>query len=185
MTLKSADMYHSKQFGFDMNLDVMKKCNNCGRSPPDVSFSGTRKTCTSCRNQQAKVNNAKKVAALPDHQLCSGCNTAKPIESFQGLKSCTGCREKGKRSDARPERREYHNAMNRNKKYYEKYRQKMREIDETAYLAHLASKQRVTGTIPTQNGEQSGEKLHLVADYPRSNQEPNIHFHLRMWKRRI
>jgi Zn finger protein HypA/HybF involved in hydrogenase expression len=86
-----------------------RTCNACDRSAPDVSFDGTRKTCTSCRNKQAISKKIEKAKTLPNHQMCSGCYTPVPNEEMDGLKTCPNCRGKTARNDARPGRRDYQN----------------------------------------------------------------------------
>lgn len=61
---------------------------------------------------------------------CSNCSRApQSVEEFVNAKgrecsTCSKCREKAKRSDKKPERREYHNQLQKEKEYYKDWREK-------------------------------------------------------------
>jgi hypothetical protein len=73
---------------------------------------------------------------------CSNCCRApQPIEEFVNTKgrecsTCNKCREKGKKHDKKPERREYHNELNKEKGYAEKWRIKQLEERPEEFRAH-------------------------------------------------
>ena len=73
---------------------------------------------------------------------CTNCSRApQPLDQFEGPRgetsTCLKCREKGKRLDHKPERRENHNALQREKKYYKAWREKQIENDYEGYRAHI------------------------------------------------
>lgn len=73
---------------------------------------------------------------------CSNCCRApQPVEEFINAKgrecsTCNKCREKGKRNDKKPERREYHNELQKEKGYSEKWRSKQLEERPEEFRAH-------------------------------------------------
>jgi hypothetical protein len=73
---------------------------------------------------------------------CSNCcRVPQPIEEFVNAKgrecsTCNKCREKGKKHDNKPERREYHNELNKEKGYAEKWRSKQLEERPEEFRAH-------------------------------------------------
>jgi hypothetical protein len=73
---------------------------------------------------------------------CSNCCRApQPVEEFVNVKgrecsTCNKCREKGKRNDKKPERREYHNELQKEKGYSEKWRSKQLEERPEEFRAH-------------------------------------------------
>lgn len=64
---------------------------------------------------------------------CSNCSRSpQPIEEFVNVKgrecsTCNKCREKGKKHDAKPTRKEYHNELNKEKEYSKEWRAKQLE----------------------------------------------------------
>jgi len=73
---------------------------------------------------------------------CSNCCRApQPIEEFINAKdrecsTCNKCREKGKKHDVKPERREYHNELQKEKGYAEKWRTKQLEERPEEFRKH-------------------------------------------------
>lgn len=73
---------------------------------------------------------------------CSNCCRApQPIEEFINAKdrecsTCNKCREKGKKHDTKPERREYHNELQKEKGYAEKWRAKQLEERPEEFRKH-------------------------------------------------
>ena len=73
---------------------------------------------------------------------CSNCSRSpQPIEEFVNAKgrecaTCNKCREKGKRLDKKPERREYHNELHKEKGYSEKWRSKQLEERPEEFRKH-------------------------------------------------
>ena len=73
---------------------------------------------------------------------CSNCCRApQPVEEFVNSKgrecsTCNKCREKGKKYDKKPERREYHNELQKEKEYSEKWRKKQLEERPDEFRAH-------------------------------------------------
>lgn len=121
-----------------------KRCIKCGADKALKSFNAGRNVCTSCRNKQAALRSAAKVAANPDeYRLCSGCQVAHTLDKFDGdSKICRKKLASGARNDAKPERRQYHLDLNKEKKYYTAWRAKKRAQDPVEYLSHLAKLQR-------------------------------------------
>lgn len=122
-----------------------KVCNACGESKGALSFSVDHpNTCTSCRNKQAKERGLKKVAENPEeYRMCSGCEVAHLMECFDGdSKICRAKLASGARMDSKPERREYHRALNKERKYYVTWRDKKVSMNAVQYRAHLAEMQR-------------------------------------------
>ena len=76
-------------------------------------------------------------------QQCTNCKCWREPTDFIGVKGdivkrCLKCREKDKRQGKRPEVRERKNALQREKKYYQDYRERKRAENEEEYLAHNA-----------------------------------------------
>jgi hypothetical protein len=115
-----------------------RTCDTCCERKALMSFSGARATCSSCRDAQRRNLGAERAVATGAVQ-CTGCGVPKPKAVMGDLKSCPTCRAKGARNDGRPERRTYHNALNREKKYYARWRSAKRAEDEGAYLARNAA----------------------------------------------
>lgn len=73
---------------------------------------------------------------------CSNCCRAlQPIKEFINAKgrecsTCNKCREKGKKHDKKPERREYHNELQKEKGYSEKWRAKQLEERPEEFRKH-------------------------------------------------
>jgi hypothetical protein len=114
-------------------------CNNC--KGYELFYAHCDDMCRSCviRTDKQEKEDAVDKTTKP----CKGCDRDRLLKHFdEDNVSCKACCAKGARNDVRPERREYHNELNKKNKYYETYRQKMRDIDEAAYQAHLASSQR-------------------------------------------
>ncbi len=118
-----------------------KVCCRCKESKLLKSFSDCRAKCTSCRNLEQHNRGLVKVAAKPDEfKMCLGSGTACRISAFDsGNKTCCQRLANGARSDARPERREYHLRLNREMRYWVRFRAIRRAADEAAYLAHNAA----------------------------------------------
>jgi len=80
--------------------------------------------------------------ASPDMKKCSNCTRApQPMEEFinergRECSTCTKCRAKGKKNDAKPERREYHNEMLRENRYDVTWRAKQLEERPEEYRKH-------------------------------------------------
>jgi hypothetical protein len=72
-----------------------------------------------------------------DLKKCTNCSRApQPLDQFEGRSTCLKCREKGRRLDHKPERREKHNALQNEKKYYKAWREKQIEERPDEYRAH-------------------------------------------------
>lgn len=74
---------------------------------------------------------------------CSNCKCWREPMNFIGkkgntVKRCQKCREKDDRQKQKPDVREKRNEKQKEKKYYIAYREKKREENEEAYLAHNA-----------------------------------------------
>jgi len=73
---------------------------------------------------------------------CSNCSrAAQPISSFINIKgkecsTCLKCREKGKKHDFKPERRKYHNDIQKENEYYKVWRAKQLEERPEEYREH-------------------------------------------------
>lgn len=73
---------------------------------------------------------------------CSNCTRSlQPLEQFINSKgkecsTCNKCREKGKKGDHRPERRETHNHLQVERKYYKEWRKKQLEECPDEYREH-------------------------------------------------
>lgn len=121
-----------------------KVCNDCGIRRPLKSFNGGRAKCTPCRNARAKELAKSAVEANPgDYRMCSGCETRHSIADFDGdNKTCRKKLASAAKSDARPERKEYHRLLNAERKYYSKCRAKQIEMMPVEYREHLAKRQR-------------------------------------------
>lgn len=101
---------------------------------------------------------------------CSNCTRApQPIEVFINEKghkcaTCAKCRAKGKRSDDKPERREYHNQIQRENRYDIAWRAKQLEERADEYRKHnnrIASEWRanIPGHIATWNRTNVNHRL--------------------------
>jgi len=72
--------------------------------------------------------------ATTERKACSNCSRApQPIEQFinergRECSTCAKCRAKGKKNDAKPERREYHNTIQRENRYAAEWR--ARQLEE-------------------------------------------------------
>ena len=78
-----------------------------------------------------------------NNQQCTNCKCWRLPTDFIGkrgnpVKRCIKCRDKDDRQKKRPEVREKKNKLMKEKQYYKEHRQKKREQDETAFLAHNA-----------------------------------------------
>lgn len=76
-------------------------------------------------------------------QKCSNCKCWRQLEDFIGksgdtVKRCLKCREKDAKQKKRPDVIEKRNKLQREKKYYEKYRENKRNENEEEYLKHNA-----------------------------------------------
>lgn len=73
---------------------------------------------------------------------CSNCSRApQPSSQFVNAKgtecsTCLKCREKGKKFDSKPERREYHNEIQNEKRYDTEWRKKQLEERPDEYRTH-------------------------------------------------
>ena len=73
---------------------------------------------------------------------CSNCcRTSQSIKEFINEKgrecsTCAKCRAKGKKHDTKPDRREYHNELQKEKEYYKKWRSKQLEERPDEYRDH-------------------------------------------------
>ena len=100
----------------------------------------------------------------------SNCTRApQPVNQFINEKgrecsTCAKCRTKGKKHDARPERREAHNELQREKKYYVEWRAKQLEERPEEYRAH---NNQIHALWRTENAE------HLARWY-RTNVNPRL-----------
>lgn len=75
---------------------------------------------------------------------CTNCKCWRNNDSYIGskgnvVKRCTPCREKDKRQKKRPDVIQKRNERQHEKQYYKAYRNKKRDRDEQAYLAHNAA----------------------------------------------
>lgn len=79
---------------------------------------------------------------MADTKKCSNCTRLpQPIKVFINARgkecaTCAKCREKGKKLDAKPERREYHNELQAEKKYYVEWRAKQIAERPDEYREH-------------------------------------------------
>lgn len=82
------------------------------------------------------------MVGMSEVKKCSNCCRApQAIEEFVNAKgrkcaTCAKCREKGKKNDAKPERREYHNELQKQKEYYKEWREKQIQINPEEYRKH-------------------------------------------------
>ena len=73
---------------------------------------------------------------------CSNCTRApQPVSQFVTAKgkecsTCLKCREKGKKFDSKPERREYHNELQKEREYAKEWRKKQLEERPEEYRTH-------------------------------------------------
>lgn len=72
---------------------------------------------------------------------CTNCSRAPQlIENFKDgdkeFSTCLKCRQKGKKFDSKPERRQYHNELNKEKCYSEKWRKKQLEERPEEFREH-------------------------------------------------
>jgi hypothetical protein len=73
---------------------------------------------------------------------CSNCCRApQPIEEFVNVKgrecsTCNKCRDKGKKHDSKPGRKEYHNELNKEKEYAKEWRTKQLEERPEEFRRH-------------------------------------------------
>lgn len=80
--------------------------------------------------------------ASPESKKCSNCTRApQPMEEFinergRECATCAKCRAKGKKSDTKPERREYHNDIQRENRYDVTWRAKQLEERPEEYRKH-------------------------------------------------
>lgn len=80
--------------------------------------------------------------ASPELKKCSNCTRApQPMEEFinergRECATCAKCRAKGKKSDTKPERREYHNDIQRENRYDVTWRAKQLEERPEEYRKH-------------------------------------------------
>ena len=128
-------------------------CSRCKKCTDPGSFVGkggkTLKMCQPCRTSKY-ASNKKAQEAYPGGTVrdgkikCSHCPRWCTPDSYVGkngaiVKRCDTCRQINAIQDAKPVRREYHNELNRDKKYYRTSREKKRTEDEAGYLARNAA----------------------------------------------
>jgi len=101
---------------------------------------------------------------------CSNCSRApQAINEFINEKgrecsTCSKCRSKGKKHDAKPERREAHNELQKEKGYYKEWRKKQLEERPEEYRQH---NNQVHGAWRSENAEHS-------AKWYRTNVNPRL-----------
>ena len=131
----------------------MIACSRCKKNLDPGFFVGKDgkilNMCQPCRTSKYASNKKAREAypggTLRDGKIkCSHCPRWCSPESYVGkngsiVKRCDKCRLKNAIQDAKPERREYHNELNRDKKYYRDWREKKRTEDEAGYLARNAA----------------------------------------------
>lgn len=144
----------------------MPTCSKCKKDLDDSSFIGKNgkpvKQCAPCRDRNAaydadpeRKEKKKETAAARAQNTdvskiefpCTGCPRKNlKAEDFIGrggsvVKTCTHCRAKSARLDAKPERREEKNARARasGHAHSKKYREKKRAENEDEYLRHNAA----------------------------------------------
>lgn len=107
---------------------------------------------------------------MAETKKCSNCTRApQPINQFVNKKgrecsTCAKCRTKGKKYDAKPERREAHNELQREKGYYKEWREKQLRERPDEYRSH---NNQVHSSWRTENAE------HL-ARWSRTNVNPRL-----------
>lgn len=79
--------------------------------------------------------------ATPRLKKCSCSRASQPLDQFldkngKEVATCLKCRTKAKKYDQKPERREYHNELQREKKYYVEWRAKQIEERSDEYREH-------------------------------------------------
>lgn len=72
---------------------------------------------------------------MDETKICTRCNTTKPLDNFIGktgksTNRCSKCRGYDIERLNKPDAREKHNKLQREKKYYVKYRNKKKEEKE-------------------------------------------------------
>lgn len=77
----------------------------------------------------------------PQFKKCSCSRGPQPLNQFLDKKgkevaTCLKCRTKAKKYDQKPERREYHNELQKEKKYYQDWREKQLEEHPDEYRDH-------------------------------------------------
>jgi len=77
----------------------------------------------------------------PKLKKCSCTRAPQPLDQFldkngKEVATCLKCRTKAKKYDQKPERREYHNELQREKKYYVEWRARQTEERPGEYRAH-------------------------------------------------
>jgi hypothetical protein len=78
---------------------------------------------------------------IPLLKKCSCSRAPQPLDQFldknnKEVATCLKCRTKAKKYDQKPERREYHNELQREKKYYVEWRAKQREERPDEFREH-------------------------------------------------
>ena len=97
---------------------------------------------------------------MGDTKKCSNCTRLpQPMDQFINEKgrecaTCTKCRTKGKKNDAKPERREYHNEIQREQRYDTAWRTKQLEERPEEYRQH---NNQVHSTWRAKNAEHSAK----------------------------
>lgn len=119
-----------------------RECDACHNVKSVISFSVDHPNrCNSCRNAASMARGEAKAAEKPDeYRMCVGCQVAHPLADFD--EDNRTCRKKLARSagyDAMPERRAYHAALNKQKKYWVRFRANKRRENESEYLMHNAA----------------------------------------------
>jgi SBP domain len=138
----------------------------CGETKGVLSFGVDHPgTCTSCRNQQARVRGEARVAEDPDQfRMCVGCGVAHKVEEFDGdTKTCRKKLEAGARNDSREVRKDYHQALNEERK---------RNVAHAIYDKKKSADKRGKAWELT---DKQAEKLILSACYYSGIHEPDMH----------
>ena len=122
--------------------DTLKMCVCCETEKPETSFEAGRHKCTSCRNTESNIAATKRARETPGMRKCTGCTRL--LEYDSGTNTCSGCRGKGQRNDARPERRQFHRQWQQEhgSRYSRAYRKRQRDADPEEYLEKNAKRMR-------------------------------------------
>jgi len=127
--------------------DATMPCDRCGEEKDVAAFSNGATTCTACVTAAELAESARKLAIstakAENRRWCSGCGCTHPLADFDADYSiCRRRRANAARSDARPERKEYHRRLNAEKKYYVEWRARQVALHPEEYRKKLADRQR-------------------------------------------
>jgi hypothetical protein len=124
------------------SADTLKMCVSCKTEKPETSFEAGRNKCASCRNTGSSIAAAKRASVTPGMRKCTGCTRLLADDS--PTNTCSGCREKGQRNDARPERQQYHKQQQQEhgSRYSRAYRKRQRDANPEEYLEKNAKRMR-------------------------------------------